>query len=144
MSIQAIAGTGAASPMHAMSGASGAGASPRQKMSNLFDAIDGSGSGSIDKAQFNQAFATRNPPAVFRAAGAQAIWSRLDPNGTGSVSRDSFVSVMSQLMASLRAQGPAGASAGGVPTLQSSTAALQSIGTDGTTSPTGSRLNLSV
>ena len=58
-----------------------------QKMSNLFDQIDNSGSGSITQAQFDQAFQTLNPPKDFKAAGADAIWSQLDPSNTGSVSR---------------------------------------------------------
>jgi hypothetical protein len=130
MSISAIGGTAAAMPMHAMSGASGAGASPRQKMSNLFDAIDGSGAGSISQSQFDQAFATKNPPAVFRNAGAQSIWNSLDPSGTGSVSRDSFISTMTSLMASLRAQTPATASSSGAGSIGNSIASLQSVGTN--------------
>ena len=76
---------------------------PNQKMSNLFNSIDTSGAGSINQAQFNQAFQTLNPPAVFKAQGANAIWSSLDPNGTGSVSKQDFVNTMKDLMAQLRA-----------------------------------------
>ena len=72
-------------------------------MSQLFDSIDTSGSGSITQAQFDQAFQTKNPPAVFQKQGADAIFAALDPNGTGSVSKQDFVSGMKQLMASLRA-----------------------------------------
>src|ERR1700693_3703247 len=90
------------SGLHAVSGAS-TGAPPQQKMSNLFDAIDTSGSGSITQAQFEQAFQTQNPPAVFQNQGAQAIFASLDPTGSGSVSKRDFVSTMSGLMASLRA-----------------------------------------
>ena len=88
----------------AMSGAS-TGMPPQQKMSSLFDKIDGSGSGSITQQQFDQAFQTMDPPAVFQQQGASAIFAALDPNGTGSVSKQDFVSGMSQLMASLRAEG---------------------------------------
>jgi hypothetical protein len=98
-----ITGVGAASGMHAMSGASSSGP-PQQKMSDLFQSIDSSGTGSISQAQFNQAFQTRNPPAVFQNQGAASIFATLDPSGTGSVSRQDFVSGMSQLMASLRAE----------------------------------------
>ena len=97
-----ITGFGAASGMHAVSGASSSGP-PQQKMSQLFDSIDTSGSGSITQAQFDQAFQTKNPPAVFQKQGADAIFAALDPNGTGSVSKQDFVSGMKQLMASLRA-----------------------------------------
>ena len=92
--------------LHAVSGAS-YGAPPQQKMSNLFDSIDTSGSGSITQAQFQQAFQTQNPPAVFQKQGSDAIFSALDPSGSGSVSKQDFVSTMSQLMVSLRAQGSA-------------------------------------
>lgn len=97
-----ISGVSAAGGMHAISGASSSGP-PQQKMSSLFDSIDTSGSGSITQAQFDQAFQTKNPPGVFQQQGADAIFALLDPNGTGSVSRQDFVSTMSKLMASLRA-----------------------------------------
>lgn len=100
-----ISGVSAAGGMHAMSGASYSGP-PQQKMSSLFDAIDSSGSGSITQAQFDQAFQSKNPPAVFQNQGADAIYAKLDPGGTGSVSKADFVSTMSQLMASLRADNP--------------------------------------
>ena len=140
MSISAVGGAGAAMPMHAMSGASGAGASPRQKMSNLFDAIDTTGSGRIDQAQFNQAFSTKNPPAVFRNAGAQSVWDGLDPSGAGTVSRDSFISAMTGLMASLRAQTPAAANNSGATTVSASIEALQAVGSS---NAPGSLLNFS-
>ena len=69
-----ITGVGAASGMHAVSGASSSGP-PQQKMSSLFDSIDTSGSGSITQAQFDQAFQTKNPPAVFQKQGADAIFA---------------------------------------------------------------------
>jgi hypothetical protein len=97
-----ISGVGAAGAMHAVSGASTSGP-PQQKMSNLFDSIDTSGSGSITQSQFDQAFQTKNPPGVFQKQGADAIFAALDPSGTGSVSKADFVSGMSKLMASLRA-----------------------------------------
>ncbi len=99
-----VSGIAAASGLHAVSGAS-YGAPPQQKMSNLFDSIDTTGSGTISLAQFEQAFATNNPPAVFQRQGAAAIFSTLDPSGTGSVSKQDFVSTMSKLMVSLRAEG---------------------------------------
>jgi hypothetical protein len=99
-----VAAISANSGLNAVSGAS-YGAPPQQKMSNLFDSIDTSGSGSITQAQFQQAFQTQNPPAVFQRQGSDAIFSTLDPSGSGSVSKQDFVSTMSQLMASLRAEG---------------------------------------
>lgn len=96
-----ISAVGAASGLHAMSGASSSGP-PMQKMSSLFDSIDTSGTGSITQAQFDQAFQTKNPPAVFQKQGADAIFASLDPGGTGSISKQDFVAGMSKLMASLR------------------------------------------
>jgi len=106
-----ITGVGAAGGMHAVSGASSSGP-PQQKMSDLFDSIDTTGSGSITKSQFDQAFQSKNPPAVFQKQGADAIFAALDPSGTGSVSKQDFVSGMKQLMATLRANdsAPAGSS----------------------------------
>jgi len=101
MTISGIGGTGVP---HAMSGASPA-MPPQKKMSELFGNIDISGAGAISQAQFNQAFQTLNPPAAFKAAGANAVWNALDPNGTGQVSRQNFVSGMKDLMVQLR-QGP--------------------------------------
>ncbi len=84
---------------------------PQQKMSNLFSNIDTSNSGSIDQSQFDQAFQSLNPPAAFKNAGADAIWKKLDPNGTGQVSQADFVSTMKDLMVKLRQEGTS-ASAG--------------------------------
>jgi EF-hand domain pair len=99
-----VSAVGANSGLNAVSGAS-YGAPPQQKMSNLFDSIDTSGSGSITQAQFQEAFQTQNPPAVFQKQGSDAIFSALDPSGSGSVSKQDFVPTMSQLMVSLRAEG---------------------------------------
>jgi Ca2+-binding EF-hand superfamily protein len=88
-----ITGVGGAGGMHAVSGASTSGP-PQQKMSDLFDSIDSSGSGSITQSQFDQAFQSKNPPTVFQQQGADAIFTALDPNGTGSVSKQDFVSGM--------------------------------------------------
>jgi hypothetical protein len=95
-------------------------------MSSLFDQIAGSGSGSITQQQFDQAFQTMDPPAVFQQEGSSAIFAALDPNGTGSVSKQDFVSGMSQLMASLRAEGGAGSASGPTPS-QSLASSIQSL-----------------
>jgi hypothetical protein len=118
-----ISGVGAAGGLHAVSGASSSGP-PQQKMSDLFDSIDTSGSGSITQAQFDQAFQTQNPPAVFQNQGAAAVFSALDPNGTGSVAKADFVSTMSKLMAALRADN---GGQSGSPSSASLTASLQSL-----------------
>lgn len=118
-----ISGISSGGLIHAMSGAS-AGMPPQQKMSNLFDSIDTSGSGSITQAQFEQAFQTRNPPAVFQKQGADATFAALDPSGTGSVSKQDFVSGMAKLMSSLRAENAAGSAPSPSDSL---TASLQSL-----------------
>ena len=100
MSMTVAAPTGS-SPM-VMSGAS-MGAPPQQKMTNLFNQIDTAGTGSISKSQFQIAFDTMKPPAVFRNAGFDAIYGKLDRTGSGSVSKADFVTGMKGLMASLRA-----------------------------------------
>jgi Ca2+-binding EF-hand superfamily protein len=96
-----ISGVGRGSSM-AMSGASMR-LPPQQKMTNLYNKIDTSGSGAISQAQFNQAFSSLNPPAAFQKAGNQAVWGQLDPSGSGSVSQADFVNGMKSLMVSLRA-----------------------------------------
>ena len=121
-----ISGIGSSSAVHAMSGAS-TGSPPQQKMSNLFDAIDSSGSGSISESQFTQAFQTMNPPGVFQQQGSDAIFAALDPSGTGSVSKPDFVSTMSNLMVSLRAETSAQSSSSPSDTLTASLQALSQI-----------------
>jgi hypothetical protein len=96
-----VSGITSSSGVHAVCGAS-TGAPPQPKMSNLFDSIDASGSGSITQSQFEQALQTKDPPAAFQNQGAQAIFASLDPNGIGSVSKQDFVLTMSGLMASAR------------------------------------------
>jgi Ca2+-binding EF-hand superfamily protein len=100
-----ISGIGGVSPM-IMTGASMR-MPPQQKMTNLFNAIDPSGAGAINKSQLANAFQTLNPPLPFKNAGVDAIFSALDPNNTGSVSKADFVSGMTSLMVSLRSK-PAG------------------------------------
>jgi hypothetical protein len=80
------------------------------------------------------------------SAAADAIFAVLDPSGTGSVSKQDFVSTMSKLMVSLRAEGSAQCA------LQPSTslaASLQSLNQIDPTSvssnsPPGTLLNYSV
>ena len=96
-----ISGIGGPTAM-AVTGASGA-LPPQQKMANLYDQIDTAGTGSITRSQFQTAFETLKPPAVFRQAGVDAVFSKLDPNGSGQVSRADFIKGMQALMVSLRA-----------------------------------------
>lgn len=99
----AISGMGMAGAPKAMTGASMR-MPPSQKMANLFDKIDTSGTGSISKAQLEQAFSTLKPPSGFKSMGADAIFAKLDPNGTGSVSKQDFKNGMTQMMAQIRQQ----------------------------------------
>lgn len=86
-----------------MTGASGNwSAPPQQKMADLFSKIDSTNTGSISQTQFGEAFETQRPPRVFQEAGAAAVWSALDPQGTGQVSRADFISTMKNLMVELR------------------------------------------
>jgi hypothetical protein len=140
-----ISGITSSSGLHAVSGAS-TGAPPQQKMSNLFDSIDTSGSGSITQSQFEQAFQTKNPPAVFQNQGAQAIFASLDPYGTGSVPKQDFVSTMSGLMVSLRADSAAQPASPPADTLTASLQALNQIdpATVPSTASPGTLINVSV
>lgn len=124
----AISDLGGAGGLHAMSGAS-AGLPPQQKMTSLFDKIDTAGTGSITEQQFNQAFQTFNPPPVFQQQGAAATFAALDPSGTGNVSKQDFVTGMSSLMVSLRAEGASSDASGPSPsqTLASSLQSLNSL-----------------
>lgn len=126
--------------------------SPTQKMSDLFQKIDTGGSGSITKAQFEQAFQNTNPPAGFKAMGADAIFNKLDPNGTGSVSKQDFVNGMKTLMTQAhhhhhQAASVNGGQSGTAPspaqTLSSSLESLNAQGTQTEPGPSGTNINLS-
>lgn len=103
---------------------------PAQKMTDLFQKIDTSGSGSITKAQFEQAFQTMSPSKGFKQAGADAVWAQLDSKGTGSVSKQDFVSGMTSMMSQFRhghhQQAVANSSA--TQTLSTSLDSLNSVG----------------
>jgi hypothetical protein len=91
-----ISGVGGGfSPYHVMSGAS-ASATPAQKAARLFDSAVPSGSGSITKNEFQQAYQSGNPPANF--PGVEEAWKALDPYGNGVVTKANFVQDMAQLM----------------------------------------------
>lgn len=99
----AISGLGMAAMPQAMTGASMR-MPPAQKMNNLFSQIDTSGTGSISKAQFEQAFNSMNPPSGFKSMGADAVFAKLDKNNSGSVSKQDFTSGMTQMMSEIRQQ----------------------------------------
>ena len=107
-------------------------------MSNLFDQIDTTGSGTITKSQFEQAFQNMNPPGSFQAAGADAVWSKLDPNGTGSVSKQDFVNGMTTMMKQLRGHHHGGSVAGAQSVTQTSNLLAALDSSTGSSSPTAS------
>ncbi|HEX5363901.1 MAG TPA: EF-hand domain-containing protein [Gallionella sp.] len=126
--ISGISGMGAMP--QAMSGASGRMA-PQTKMSNLFQQIDTANTGRITKAQFEQAFNNMNPPASFKAIGLDAAFSKLDPAGRGSVSKDDFINGMKSMMTHRRHHNEANVEKTSAPvpqTVPSSTAALNALG----------------
>lgn len=125
-----VSSVGAMTP-HAVSGASWGGP-PQQKMSNLFAAIDTAGVGSITQPQLAQAFQTLKPPVVFQQQGPAALFAKLDPKTTGSVSKEDFITGMTELMVSLRAP-PAAAAAAPKPetTLAKAAAVLGQLGAPG-------------
>ena len=117
----AISGMGGAGRPQAMSGASMR-SSPAQKMASVFDQIDTSGSGTITKAQFEQAFQNLKSPQAFKAMGADAVFAKLDPNGTGSVSKQDFVNGMKSMMSQVRQHHRSGGS-----TAQSASSPAQTL-----------------
>lgn len=133
VAIAAAGGAGITASTSATSGASYGG--PQQKATSLYNSIDTSGAGSISQQQFNQAFATQNPPAVFQQQGVDATFSALDPSGSGSVSKSDFISGMAQMMVSLRSDGGQSSAPGPSPgqTVSSSTQALNAVGQPGST-----------
>jgi hypothetical protein len=101
-------------------------------MSNLFDQIDPSGSGSITQSQFGQAFQSMSPPASFQKAGADAVWGKLDPTGSGSVSKQAFVTEMTAMMKELRGHHSPVGSTAGAQALAQTTSLLDALGNPAT------------
>ena len=130
-----ISRAGGMSQPAVMSGAS-ARRPPQQKMSQLFDMIDASGSGTITKDQFQKAFQSLEPPAKLQAVGASQLWARMDTNRTGSVSKRDFLKVM---LDAIRNQGGSGqeiAPASATRTANAATAALKALGNPPERDPT--------
>lgn len=72
--------------------------SPQQKLSNLFQQIDTDGKGRITKVQFEQAFSKLGLPAPVKNLGQEAILNKLDPNGTGVITKQDFIHRLEPLM----------------------------------------------
>jgi hypothetical protein len=105
--------------------------SPTQKMSGLFDQIDPGASGTITQNQFANAFQSMNPPASFQAAGVGSVWSTLDPQGAGSVTKPDFVGAMTGLMQQLRGGRGNPSSAAGAQALAQNAVMLDRLGGPG-------------
>jgi Ca2+-binding EF-hand superfamily protein len=146
MSISSMGG--ASMSPRVMSGASSR-MSPTQKMSDLFQKIDTSGSGIISKSQFEQAFQNLNSPPAVKSMGADAIFGKLDPNGSDSVSKQDFVNGMKTLMAQGYHQkdGVNGVQSGTAPspaqTLSSSLESLEAQVADTALGASGTNINVS-
>ena len=98
-----ISGSGAMQSPQAWSGASMK-MPPAQKMSNLFDKIDTTSSGSITKAQLDQTLQSNKAPSSFQSLGTDKLWSQLDPNATGQVSKQDFTSKMAEIQSQMHTQ----------------------------------------
>jgi hypothetical protein len=73
-----------------------------------------------------------NPSKGFQQAGADAVWAKLDPNGTGSVSKQDFVGGMTSMMSGFRHHHGGGASSASsaAQTVTTSTSSLSSLGSN--------------
>lgn len=96
--------------MQAVSGASGSkrGRSLDKALTQAFQSIDTSNSGSISKVQFDAAFQNMKMPQALRSMGADALFAKIDPNGTGNVSKQDFISGMKNLVSQARGARHAG------------------------------------
>ncbi len=96
-----VSGIGGSFNPQAMTGAS-ARQPLSQKYNSIFSQLTTPGSGVVTLDQFTQAFPTLNAPPMFQSMGANAIFSSLDPNNTGAVSRQAFIQGLSQLSSAVR------------------------------------------
>src|ERR1700743_2442632 len=76
----------------------GGNATPDEVASSIFDSIDSGQTGVITQTEFEQAFASPALPLNAASLGPDAIFSQLDPNGTGRVLRDDFVAGLATLL----------------------------------------------
>lgn len=91
-----IFGVGGGFAPQAMTGAS-ARQPLSQQYSSIFSQLTTPGSGVVTRDQFTQAFSSLKAPASFQSMGANAVFSALDPNNTGTVSRQAFIQGLKQL-----------------------------------------------
>ncbi len=86
------------------SGASGArrGKSLDKALTQAFQSIDTGNTGTISKGQFESAFQSMKMPQALKSMGADALFAKMDPNGTGTVSKQDFVKGMKDLVSKTR------------------------------------------
>lgn len=93
--------------MQAVSGASGSrrGKSLDKALTQAFQSIDAANTGSISKAQFESAFQHMKMPPALKAMGADALFAKMDTNGTGSISKQDFINGIKSLAPKARSGG---------------------------------------
>jgi len=69
-----------------------------QKLNNLFQQIDTAGKGHITKAQFEQSFSKLSLPVSVKDMGQDGVLKKLDPNGTGIITKSDFIQRMAPLI----------------------------------------------
>jgi hypothetical protein len=84
--------------MTSLGGIGNGGDIPNLLMQNLFNEIDTSGSGSINKSELEQAVTT----AGGTAAAADALYAKLDPTNTGSVTEQHSVRTCLSCLSAIR------------------------------------------
>lgn len=99
--------TGLGRGMQAVSGASGSrsGKSLDKALTRAFQSIDSANTGSISKAQFESAFQNMKMPPALKAMGADALFAKMDTNGTGNISKQDFINGIKSLAPKTRGGG---------------------------------------
>ncbi len=69
-----------------------------QKLNNLYQQIDTTGKGQITKVQFEQSFNKLSLPASVKDMGQEGVLKKLDPNGTGVITKPEFIQRMAPLI----------------------------------------------
>jgi hypothetical protein len=73
-------------------------ASSQQKLNNLYQQIDTDGKGHITPTQFENSFSKLGLPANVKVMGSEAVLTKLDPNGTGVITKPEFFQRMESLI----------------------------------------------
>lgn len=93
--------------MQAVSGASGSrrGKSLDKSLTQAFQSIDTTNTGSISKAQFEATFQNMKMPPTFKSMGADALFAKMDTNGTDTISKQDFINGIKSLAPKAHAGG---------------------------------------